>query len=178
MLVSSKWNLAPALHATEWLIRRFQIHIHNVEMLLLTTLNYYHAPVFKRILNIVKLPPLFAPLSNFVKNENSPTDLTIIKLFNDMEFLKLYSHYLSISTKQKVTYTNQLLFATCSFINVIAYNASEEEKLSELVPLLLEVAAKLAFGIPVERFTTGSAHNFGSFCIYIPSQEGCYFGRN
>lgn len=73
MLASSKWHLAPTLHATEWLVRRFQIHIVNAEMLLLSTLNYYQTPVFNRILNIVKLPPLFAPLSNFIRSEKSVT---------------------------------------------------------------------------------------------------------
>lgn len=143
MLISPKWHLTPALHATEWLIRRFQIHIHNAEMLLLSTLNQYQTPVFKRILNIVKLPPLFNPFTNFVRNDKNPTDLTLIKLFNDMDFLKLYSNYLSKIIKQKVTYTNQLLFTTCCFINVIAFNANDEDKLNKLVPLILEISAKL-----------------------------------
>lgn len=143
MLVSSRWHLTPALHATEWLIRRFQIHIHNAEMLLLSTLNHYQTPVFKRILNIVKLPALFNPFSNFVRNDKNPTDLTLIKLFNDMDFLKLYSNYLSKVIKQKVTYTNQLLFTTCCFINVIAFNATDEDKLNKLVPIILEISAKL-----------------------------------
>ncbi|CDO96334.1 unnamed protein product [Kluyveromyces dobzhanskii CBS 2104] len=143
MLVSSRWHLTPALHATEWLIRRFQIHVHNAEMLLLSTLNQYQTPVFKRILNIVKLPPLFNPLSSFVRNDKNPTDMTLIKLFNDMDFLKLYSTYLTKIIKQKVTYTNQLLFTTCCFINVIAFNANDDDKLNKLVPLILEISAKL-----------------------------------
>lgn len=143
MLVSSRWHLTPTLHATEWLIRRFQIHVHNSEILLLSTLNYYQTPVFKRILNIIKLPPLFNPLSNFVRSEKNPSDWTIIKLFNELDFLKLYLNYLNKTIKQKVIYRNQLLFTTCSFINVIAFNANEEEKLNKMVPLLLEVAANL-----------------------------------
>lgn len=143
MLASSRWHLNPTLHATEWLVRRFQIHVHNAEFLLLSTINYYQSPVFKRILNIVKLPPLFNPLSNFVRTENMPSNLTIIKLFNDLDFLKQYTNYLSRSIKQKATYTNQLLFTTCSFINLIAFNSNDENKLNKLVPILLEVSAKL-----------------------------------
>lgn len=143
MLASSKWHLAPTLHATEWLVRRFQIHIVNAEMLLLSTLNYYQTPVFNRILNIVKLPPLFAPLSNFIRSEKSVTNLTIIKLFNDMDFLKLYADYISKCIKQNLTYTNQLLFTTCCFINLIAFNCNNESKLNLLVPILLEISAKL-----------------------------------
>ncbi|SCU82742.1 LANO_0B07382g1_1 [Lachancea nothofagi CBS 11611] len=143
MLASSKWHLTPTLHATEWLVRRFQIHVHNAECLLLSTIDYYQTPVFKRILNIVKLPPLFQALSNFVRTEKSPSSLTIIKLFNDMDFLKLYIQYLSRVIQQKVTYTNQLLFTSCSFINLIAYKSNDTDGLNSLVPILLEISAKL-----------------------------------
>ena len=143
LLASSRWNLTPTLHATEWLVRRFQIHILNAEMVLLSTLNFYQSPVFKRILNIVKLPPLFNPLSNFVKNDSSPTNLTMVKLFNDNDFLKLYANYLNKCLKQKTTYTNQLLFVTCCFINLISFNSVNTDKLNSLVPILLEISAKL-----------------------------------
>ncbi|QLL33814.1 hypothetical protein HG536_0F01390 [Torulaspora globosa] len=143
MLVSSKWHLAPTLHATEWLVRRFQIHICNAETFLLSTINYYQTPTFKRILNIVKLPPLFSPLSSFVRNDRSCSNMAIIKLFNDMEFLKLYASYLSKCIKKKTTYTGQMLFTSCCFINLIAYNSNDEGKLNGLVPIFLEVSAKL-----------------------------------
>ncbi|QHS74146.1 snoRNA-binding rRNA-processing protein UTP10 [Saccharomyces paradoxus] len=143
LLASSKWYLAPTLHATEWLVRRFQIHVKNTEMLLLSTLNYYQTPVFKRILSIIKLPPLFNCLSNFVRSENPPTGLTMVKLFNDMDFLKLYTNYLDQCIKHNATYTNQLLFTTCCFINVVAFNSNNDEKLNQLVPILLEISAKL-----------------------------------
>ncbi|KOG98502.1 snoRNA-binding rRNA-processing protein UTP10 [Saccharomyces eubayanus] len=143
LLASSKWYLAPTLHATEWLVRRFQIHVKNTEMLLLSTLNYYQTPVFKRILSIVKLPALFNCLSNFVRSEKAPTSLTMVKLFNDMDFLKLYTNYLDQCIKHNATYTNQLLFTTCCFINVIAFNSNNDDKLNQLVPILLEISAKL-----------------------------------
>lgn len=150
LLASSKWHLTPTLHATEWLVRRFQIHILNAEMFLLSTLNYYQTFVFKRILDIIKLPPLFNPLSSFVRNEKSPSNLSMIKLFNDMGFLKLYASYLSKCIKQKTTYTNQLLFTTCCFVNLIAFNSSNEDKLNQLVPHLLEISAKLLGSNSVE----------------------------
>lgn len=143
MLASSKWHLAPTLHATEWLVRRFQIHICNAEILLLSTINYYQTGTFKRILNIVKLPPLFNPLSAFVRNDKSCSNMAIIKLFNDMDFLKLYVSYLSKCIKKKTTYTNQMLFTSCCFINLIAFNSNDEERLNGMVPIFLEIAAKL-----------------------------------
>lgn len=143
ILASSKWHLTPTLHTTEWLVRRFQIHILNSEMFLLSTLNYYQTPIFKRILDIIKLPPLFLPLSSFVRSEKNPTNMTMIKLFNDNDFIKLYANYLNKCIKHNVTYTNQLLFTTCCFINLIAFSSNSEEKLNQLIPILLEVSAKL-----------------------------------
>lgn len=143
MLVSSKWHLAPTLHATEWLVRRFQIHICNAETFLLSTINYYQTPVFKRILNLIKLPPLFNSLSSFIRADKNPSNMTMVKLFDDMDFLKLYCNYLSKCIKQNVTYTNQLLFASCCFINLTAFNSSNEPKLNDLVPIMLEISAKL-----------------------------------
>ncbi|SCU80096.1 LAFA_0B07470g1_1 [Lachancea sp. 'fantastica'] len=143
ILASSKWHLSPTLHATEWLVRRFQIHIHNAECLLLSTMDYYQTPVFKRILNIVKLPPLFNALSNFVRTDRSPSSLTIIKLFSDSDFLKVYIQYLSKVIEQKMAYTNQLLFTTCSFINLIAFRSNDLDALNALVPTVLEICAKL-----------------------------------
>lgn len=143
MLVSSKWHLAPTLHATEWLVRRFQIHICNAETFLLSAINYYQTPTFKRILSIIKLPPLFNSLSSFVRSERNPSNVTIIKLFNDMGFLKMYANYLSKCIKKKTTYTNQMLFTSCCFINLIAFNSNNDEKLNDLVPIFLEIAAKL-----------------------------------
>ncbi|SSD59858.1 probable U3 small nucleolar RNA-associated protein 10 [Saccharomycodes ludwigii] len=143
MLVSSKWHLSPALYATEWLVRRFQINVHNAEMFLFSTLNYYQQPVFKRILNIVKLPALFQPLSNFVRSDNALSKLSIIKLFSDFEFLTLYCNYIAKCVSQKVTYTSQILFAACTLINMIAVNSTEEKKLSDLLPTFMEISAKL-----------------------------------
>ncbi|CEP60054.1 snoRNA-binding rRNA-processing protein UTP10 LALA0_S01e01948g [Lachancea lanzarotensis] len=143
ILASSKWHLSPTLHATEWLVRRFQIHIHNAECLLLSTMDYYQTPVFKRILNIVKLPPLFNALSNFVRTDRAPSSLTIIKLFSDSDFLKVYTQYLSKVIEQKMAYTNQLLFTSCSFINLIAFRSNDLDALNALVPTVLEICAKL-----------------------------------
>ncbi|CDF89203.1 probable U3 small nucleolar RNA-associated protein 10 [Zygosaccharomyces bailii ISA1307] len=143
MLASSKWHLAPTLHATEWLVRRFQIHICNAEVFLLSTINYYQTSIFKRILDIVKLPPLFHPLSSFVRTDKNPTHVTIIKLFSDLDFLKLYADYLSTCVRQGTTYTGQLLFSSCCFVNLIAYTQNNEERLNTMVPIVLEISAKL-----------------------------------
>lgn len=141
-LISPRWNLNPALQATEWLVRRFQIHIHNAETLLLSTINYYQGPVFKRILEIAKLPSLFSGLAGFKSTERSPTNSSIIKLFTDLDFLNLYIKYLEDGSSKNILYSNQLLFFTCSAINSIAILSNDPKKVEQLIPLILEVSAK------------------------------------
>ncbi|ODQ58011.1 hypothetical protein WICANDRAFT_64160 [Wickerhamomyces anomalus NRRL Y-366-8] len=141
-LISPRWNLNPAVQATEWLVRRFQIHIFNAENLLLSTINYYQGPVFKRILEITKLPPLFSGLAGFKNTERSPTNTSMIKLFTDLDFLNLYIKYLEDGATKKILYSNQLLFFTCSAINSIAILSNDPKKVEQLIPLILEVSAK------------------------------------
>ena len=141
-LISPRWNLVPALQATEWLVRRFHIHIHNAEALLLSTLNYYQSPVFKRVLDITRLPPLFAGLGGFKNNEKSPTNTSMVKLFTDVDLFNLYVKYLEDSTSKNITYSGQLLFFTCVAVNVLATLSKDEKKIGVLTPLILEVSAK------------------------------------
>jgi U3 small nucleolar RNA-associated protein 10 len=141
-LISPRWHLAPALQATEWLVRRFQIHVHNAENLLLSTINYYQTPVFKRILDITKLPPLFAGLAGFKNSERSPSSASMVKLFSDIDFFNLYVKYLEDSTSKSIIYSNQLLFFTCTAVNVIAGLSKDDKKINFLTPLVLEVSAK------------------------------------
>lgn len=141
-LISPRWNLAPALQTTEWLVRRFQIHIHNAENLLLSTINYYQTPVFKRILEITKLPPLFVGLGGFKNNERLPTSVSMVKLFSDIDLFNLYIKYLEDSTSKNIIYSNQLLFFTCIAVNVIATLSKDGKRTNALTPLVLEVCAK------------------------------------
>lgn len=55
MLLGSKILLKPALKALEWLVRRFRVHVYNVNDLLLTLLPYHEVAVWANALSIV--PP-------------------------------------------------------------------------------------------------------------------------
>ncbi|KAH3681189.1 hypothetical protein WICPIJ_007884 [Wickerhamomyces pijperi] len=142
-LISPRWNLSPAVQATEWLVRRFQIQVHNAEILLLSTFNYYQTPVFKRILDITTLPPLFIGLKGFKHSDRNPTNMAVVKLFSDLDFFNLYCKYLQDATSKNILYSNQLLFFTCSSINTIAALSKDEKKMASLIPIVLEVCAKL-----------------------------------
>ncbi|KAJ9661950.1 snoRNA-binding rRNA-processing protein utp10 [Neophaeococcomyces mojaviensis] len=52
-LLGSKILLKPALKAAEWLVRRFRVHIYNVDDLLHTLLPYHEAPIWASALSII-----------------------------------------------------------------------------------------------------------------------------
>lgn len=94
-LVASKLNLLPAIKALEWLVRRFQIHVHNAELLVLTALPYYSAPVFVRILDIIPtLPKVFSFLSSSKKSVQNPSrNLLVRALTTDAQLCQLVQTY-------------------------------------------------------------------------------------
>lgn len=53
MLLGGRLLLKPALKALEWLIRRFRVHVQNVDDLLYTVLPYHETPVWANVLSIV-----------------------------------------------------------------------------------------------------------------------------
>lgn len=141
-LVSSKWNLAPAIQATEWLVRRFQIQVHNAEIFLLSTINYYQKPFFKIILDICKLPPLLECFKGFQKSDRSLSNASIVKGFSDVDLFNLYAKYMQDSSRKNILYQNQVLFFTCTTINVIANASSDQDRMNKFIPLILEACAK------------------------------------
>ena len=52
-LLGGKILLKPALKALEWLVRRFRVHVYNVDHLLHTLLPYHELPVWANVLSIV-----------------------------------------------------------------------------------------------------------------------------
>ncbi|OUM55271.1 hypothetical protein BVG19_g4778 [[Candida] boidinii] len=145
-LLAPYWHLAISIKAAEWPLRRFQMNVHNSEYFLLSTLPYYDQPIFKRVLYVVtKLPPMFQWLTGFKKlNNKNPSKHSIIKTFNDVEFYNLYSNFLIDEIKRNNQYRKQLVFFVSMAISTLASLASTTSpKLSELVPLSLQVSGSL-----------------------------------
>lgn len=53
ILLGSRILLKPAIKALEWLVRRFRVHIHNVDHLLCTLIPYHESQIWANVLSIV-----------------------------------------------------------------------------------------------------------------------------
>lgn len=147
-LVAPYYNLAPALKAVEWLVRRYHINIHNAELMYLSTLPYHSLPVFTRFLNVVpkkSVPLVFSWMSGYKEQLKPLPASSVLKAFhNDPLFFKLYSHYLAEQVKHKTVYKEQLVFYLSNTAQVLASQSRDTARLNEqYIPIVLETVAAL-----------------------------------
>ncbi|ODQ80991.1 hypothetical protein BABINDRAFT_160414 [Babjeviella inositovora NRRL Y-12698] len=138
-------HLAPAIKATEWLLRRFQINIHNKEALLLAALPHYATQLFVKVLHVVKeLPLLFLWLDGYKKSLKNPTRVSMVKGFLNVEFFQLYSDFLNGQMKKHNEYSLQLVFYVSCAISLTASLAQDLPRLNEVyMPIILETAGHM-----------------------------------
>ncbi|KAF3033541.1 snoRNA-binding rRNA-processing protein utp10 [Didymella keratinophila] len=79
-LVGPRLLLKPAQKALEWLVRRFRVHEHNTETLVLTFLPYHQTPQFVALLSILPAQPRHALrfLFPYIQAKTSPPRQTIV----------------------------------------------------------------------------------------------------
>jgi U3 small nucleolar RNA-associated protein 10 len=79
-LVGPRLLLKPAQKALEWLVRRFKVHEHNTETLVLTFLPYHQTPQFVALLSILPAQPRHALrfLFPYIQAKTSPPRQTIV----------------------------------------------------------------------------------------------------
>ncbi|KAL6926374.1 hypothetical protein ACO0SA_003334 [Hanseniaspora valbyensis] len=142
LLASGKWHLSSTMYAMEWLVRRFQIHLHNVEYLIFCSIQHYQTTIFKKILNITKLPNNYSvPLGPFQRLENpTPNSSSLLKLFYDFEIRNNYFKYISKLLKHKLGSQSVYTFICVLSINLVS---TYPNILQELIPGVLEISAKL-----------------------------------
>lgn len=112
-LIAPRIHLLPAMKALEWLVRRFQIHIHNAEALLLTMLPYYSSSVFMRILDVIPtpLPPAFQFLTTPKKTYQNPSrNLLVRALATDSQLCELVLSQIVKCIKDHREYHSMLAF--------------------------------------------------------------------
>lgn len=142
LLCSGKWHLSSTMYAVEWLVRRFQIHIHNVEYLLFCSIHHYQTTLFKKILNIAKLPNNYSvPLAPFQRLEaNAPNSSSLLKLFYDFEVRSNYFKFFAKLIKHKLGSQSVYTFICILSINLVS---TYPNILQELISGELEISAKL-----------------------------------
>lgn len=144
-LLSPYWNLAIAVRAVEWPLRRFQLNIYNSEHLLLSTLSYFDQPIFPHVLHVTTdLPKMFSWLVNFKKSGNNPSKNTIVKAFTDVDFFNLYSKFLQDEVRHQNQYRKLLVFYVSITISALAtLSSTGSDKLRSFVPYALECVSLL-----------------------------------
>ncbi|KIW04885.1 uncharacterized protein PV09_04060 [Verruconis gallopava] len=97
VLVSGRLLLKPAQKAVEWLIRRFRVHEHNTEYLILSFLPYHGTPLFLALLSILpkKIPHTFRFLYPSMSTmENPPFHMVLYTATNTPAFFAAYNSFI------------------------------------------------------------------------------------
>ena len=74
-LLGPRLSLRPGLRALEWLIRRFRVHVYNINHLLLTVLRYHEKPLFQNTLDLIPVSRLVDQWKFLRPYHNSSTPL-------------------------------------------------------------------------------------------------------
>lgn len=146
-LTSRYLSLSPTVKAIEWLVRRYHINIHNAEVLLLTSLSYYDAPIFLKVLNVIPkqhIPAVFEwikPTKDLLKN---PSSASILKIFrSSVEFFKLYSMFIQDQLDHGTLFKGQLMFFLANTIQTMgSFSRNIENFLEMHLPIVLEAVGK------------------------------------
>ncbi|KAK4633704.1 U3 small nucleolar RNA-associated protein 10 [Fulvia fulva] len=151
-LLGARLLLKPAMKAAEWLVRRFRVHEHNTEALLLTFLPYHASHIFPTLLSILpeQLPPTFRFLHPYVSSLQTPPRHAIVAAASiNSAFFAAFSQYtLNLA---KARYQSALLLGfwasiTAQSVNVMidatrsgretARRQKEEDLLLKVLPIL------------------------------------------
>lgn len=145
-LIAPRINLLPAMKAMEWLVRRFQIHVHNAETMLLAMLPYYSSSVFMRVLDVipVPLPQAFSFLTTPKKTYQNPSrNLLIRALATDSQLCELVSSYIIKCIKDHREYHNMLAFwssvSIWTLVSMKENRANSEDIVDRFLPHIAQV---------------------------------------
>ncbi|GAU49365.1 hypothetical protein TSUD_252390 [Trifolium subterraneum] len=119
-LLSGYFNLPSALKTLEYLIRRYKIHVHNYEDLILCALPYHDTHAFVRIVQILNIRNGTWGFLEGVKVSGAPPPRMVIvqQCIRDKGVLEVLCNYASPSKKSQPS-KNVIGFCTAVFIEVL-----------------------------------------------------------
>ncbi|KAF2469723.1 uncharacterized protein BDR25DRAFT_263051 [Lindgomyces ingoldianus] len=130
-LVGPRLLLKPAEKALEWLVRRFRVHEHNTQCLVLTYLPYHNTPQFLSLLSILPSspPPALRFLFSYITPPKNPPRQTIVytAAHTPAFFNALQNHVVKVL---QAGYQNPPLLSFWSGITTQAIDATLESSLS------------------------------------------------
>lgn len=145
MLVSQYLHLNIAFRALEWLVRRFQVQVHNVESLLQCTLPWHSTEQFVRILDIIyhqNFPPLFKFLLPCKQTSKGPSTSALVRvLFKDYQLLNAVNAFQLKIVRCEYAYERQLMFfarINCLVIMAHKEQGTQDECADQLLPVISE----------------------------------------
>ncbi|KAL7819830.1 armadillo-type protein [Trichoderma gracile] len=112
-LVGSRLRLMPAIKAIEWLIRRFNVHVDNTSILLMTFLPYHSITAFATLLSILppKIPSQFRFLDPYIRSLTPPPRSVIVHhAIHHVDFLVAVSEYTLESCRKGYQYPALITF--------------------------------------------------------------------
>lgn len=126
-LLQGRLLLRPAQKSLEWLVRRFRVHVYNIQSLLLTTLPYHtQATFFPIILSTLKtqeLPECFRWLHPYVSSLQSPPRHALLQALVNIKngfFAALNTYTLRLA---KLDYASSILLSFWAGIMAQAVNS-------------------------------------------------------
>ncbi|XP_029184672.2 HEAT repeat-containing protein 1-like isoform X2 [Acropora millepora] len=144
--LSPYFMLKPSHKTLEWLIRRFQIHVFNVDSLMTCVLPYHETNLFVRLVQIL---PLKVPSSKWhwllpIQEASKPLSKTAFlqHCISDVTFLSLICNMVTDSKRLEVpSSSSRVLFSfyTATVVGILDMMPTVTEKfLTHLLPYLLE----------------------------------------
>ena len=144
--LSPYFMLKPSHKTLEWLIRRFQIHVFNVDSLMTCVLPYHETNLFVRLVQIL---PLKVPSSKWhwllpIQEAGKPLSKTAFlqHCISDVTFLSLICNMVTDSKRLEVpSSSSRVLFSfyTATVVGILDMMPTVTEKfLTHLLPYLLE----------------------------------------
>ena len=100
---ASHFLLRPLLKCLEWLVRRFDIHIHLADFLLLSYMPFHSSTNYKSLLAIIQLPSSWEFLGAVRRSGEQPSTHLYVKAFvSEVSLLKTYlAHVHQVVTSKK-----------------------------------------------------------------------------
>lgn len=124
-LLGSKVLLKPGIKAMEWLVRRFRVHVYNVDALLNTFLPYHEMPVWANVLSIVpndKITAQWKFLRPYCKTTwNVPRHAIVYAAINNDAFFSMFNAYTLGVCRE--SFSSPVLLKFWSGINVEAISS-------------------------------------------------------
>jgi len=112
-LVGARILLKPGAKAVEWLIRRFRVHEHNIETLVLTFLPYHSKDIFPTLLSILptQLSPTLKFLHTYINTgAKPPRSVLVYAATHNTAFFAALNRYVLSCGKARTTYPILLAF--------------------------------------------------------------------